>query len=276
MQKHKYMNRHLRTYIFAVFVLLLSALTSCSSKQNEELSKLQEIKQRGTLLVGTTGDYRPLSYLEPSTNQYWGFDTNLTMMIAEEMGVNVQFVPTSWPTLKEDMLNETLFDIAICGISITDERKELMLMSDGYLHNGKTILCRKEDVSRFTSIDDMNKPEVRVMVNPGGLNEKFANEHLKNAEIIVHQHNEKIPQLVAEGKADIMITEIVEAPYYVTTDDRLAAPLINEPFTHGMIGVLMRKGYDDVLQLVNNVIDSCKADGTLKNLHEQYGLVYDF
>lgn len=148
MQKHKYMNRQLRTYIFAVFVLLLSALTSCSSKQNEELSKLQEIKQRGTLLVGTTGDYRPLSYLEPSTNQYWGFDTDLTMMIAEEMGVSI--------------------------------------------------------------------------------------------------------------------------------DDRLAAPLINEPFTHGMIGVLMRKGYDDVLQLVNNVIDSCKADGTLKKLHERYGLVYDF
>lgn len=269
------MNRHLHKYILAVIALLLCTLSSCISKQTES-NKLHEIKHRGTLLVGTTGDYRPLSYLEPSTNQYWGFDTDLTMIIAKAMGVNVQFVPTSWPTLKEDMLNETLFDIAICGISITDERKEIMLMSDGYLHNGKTILCRKEDVSRFTSLDDMNKPDVRVMVNPGGLNEKFANEHLKNAEIIVHQRNEEIPQLVAEGKADIMITEIVEAPYYVTTDDRLAAPLINEPFTHGMIGVLMRKGYEDVLQLVNGVIDSCKTDGTLKKLHDQYGLVYDF
>ena len=269
------MNRNFRTYLFAVFALLLTALSSCTSK-NTEQGKLHEIKQRGTLLVGTTGDYRPLSYLEPSTNEYWGFDTDLTMIIAKEMGVKVQFVPTSWPTLKEDMLNESLFDIAICGISITDERKELMLMSDGYLHNGKTILCRKEDVSRFKTLDDMNKPEVRVMVNPGGLNEKFANQHLTNAQIIVHQHNEEIPQLVAEGKADIMITEIVEAPYYVTTDDRLAAPLINEPFTNGMIGVLMRKGYDDVLQLVNSVIDSCKADGTLKKLHDQYGLVYDF
>lgn len=269
-------NGFLRTYILAVFVLLLSGLTSCSSSQNAETGKLQEIKHRGTLLVGTTGDYRPLSYLEPETKQYWGFDTDLAEIIGKKMGVKVSYVPTSWPTLTEDMLNESLFDIAICGISITDARKEIMLMSDGYLHNGKTILCRKEDAARFTCIDDMNKPHVKVMVNPGGLNEKFANENLKQAQIIVHQRNEEIPQLVAEGKADIMITEIVEAPYYVQTDNRLAAPLINEPFTHGMIGVLMRKDYDDLLKMVNSIIDSCKTDGTLKHLHEKYGLVYDF
>lgn len=43
--------------------------------------------------------------------------------------------------------------------------------------------------------------------------------------IIVHQKNEEIPSLVAEGQADVMITEITEAPYYVQTDPRLAAPL---------------------------------------------------
>ena len=49
------------------------------------------------------------------------------------------------------------------------------------------------------------------MVNPGGLNEKFANENLTHANIVVHQKNEEIPTLVAEGAADVMITEITEA-----------------------------------------------------------------
>ena len=70
-----------------------------------------------------------------------------------------------------------------------------------------------------------------------------------------------------------MITEITEAPYYVQTDPRLAAPLLNEPFTHGEIGVLMRKGQDDLLRLVNDVIHQMKKDGTLRQLHEKYGLV---
>jgi cyclohexadienyl dehydratase len=151
-----------------------------------------------------------------------------------------------------------------------------MLMSDGYLANGKTILCRKSEADRFQSLADLDKPEVRVMVNPGGLNEKFANENLTHATIIVHQKNEEIPTLVAEGKADVMITEITEAPYYVQADSRLAAPLLNEPFTHGEIGVLMRKGQDDLLLMVNNLIRKMKSDGSLRRLHEKYGLVYDY
>ena len=168
------------------------------------------------------------------------------------------------------------FDLAIGGITITDTRRELMDMSDGYLANGKTILCRTEDAERFRSLADIDRSEVRVMLNPGGLNEKFARERLTHAEIVVYDRNEEIPTRVAEGAADVMITEITEAPYYVQHDERLAAPLLSEPFTHGERGVLMRRGQDDLLHLVNDVIRQMKADGTLKQLHEKYGLVYAF
>lgn len=114
------------------------------------------------------------------------------------------------------------------------------------------------------------------MVNPGGLNEKFANENLTYATIIVYDKNEEIPNQVAEGHADVMITEITEAPWYVQNDLRLAAPLLNAPFTHGEIGVLMRKGQDDLLQVVNNTIRQMKSDGTLRSLHEKYGLIYAY
>lgn len=82
--------------------------------------------------------------------------------------------------------------------------------------------------------------------------------------------------LIAEGKADVMITEITEAPYYVQSDARLTAPLLNKPFTHGEIGVLMQKGQDDLLQRVNGTIQRMKSDGTLRRLHEKYGLMYAY
>lgn len=233
------------------------------------------ILERGTLLVGTTGDYRPLSFLEPATGEYWGFGIDVVQEIARYIGVGVSFVKTSWPTLSADVqAKPQIMDLAIGGITITDARKETMLMSEGYLANGKTILCRADEADRYQSLADIDKPEVRVMVNPGGLNEKFANEHLTHATIIVHQKNEEIPSLIAEGQADVMITEITEAPYYVKSDTRLAAPLLDCPFTHGRIGVLMPKGQDDLLQMVNNAIQQMKTDGTLRRLHEKYGLVY--
>jgi cyclohexadienyl dehydratase len=228
------------------------------------------------LLVGTTGDYRPLSYREADGN-YWGFGIEMAKRLADRIGVGIEFIQTSWPTLTADVLTEPqTFDLAIGGITITDTRKETMLMSEGYLANGKTILCRSSEADRYKSLADLDKPEVRVMVNPGGLNEKFANENLTHATIIVYQKNEDIPNQVAEGHADVMITEITEAPWYIQNDPRLAAPLLNTPFTHGEIGVLMRKGQDDLLQMVNNAIRQMKSDGTLRSLHEKYGLVYAY
>ena len=238
--------------------------------------KVAEIARRGTLLVGTTGDYRPLSFCE-ADGTYWGFGIEVAKEIANYLGVETDFVKTSWPTLTADVLAAPqTFDLAIGGITITDTRRETMLMSEGYLANGKTILCRASESDRYKSLDDIDKPEVRVMVNPGGLNEKFANENLTHATIIVHQKNEEIPSLIAEGEADVMITEITEAPYYVQTDSRLAAPLLNEPFTHGEIGVLMQKGQDDLMEMVNNAIRKMKSDGTLRHLYEKYGLVYAY
>ena len=273
---------HVRLKIWLLVTVLIvcgaASLTYCFSNGDNLANNptIERIEKRGTILFGTTGDYRPLSFREPD-GTYWGFGIEVANEIAKRMEVSLQFVPTSWPTLSADVQAEPqTFDLAIGGITITDARRETMLMSEGYLVNGKTILCRTADADRYLSLADMDKPEVRVMVNPGGLNEKFANENLTHSTIIVHQKNEEIPTLVAEGQADVMITEITEAPYYVQANSRLAAPLLDKPFNHGEIGVLMRKDQEDLLQLVNDVIRQMKSDGTLRQLHEKYGLVYGY
>ena len=156
-----------------------------------------EIRERGVLRVGTAGDYQPMSYLDPVTGDYVGFDAELAEDLAADLGVKLEYVKTSWPTLMEDTQSGR-FDLAVCGITITDARKEQALMSIGYLGNGKTVLCRAEDADKYTSLEAINKPEVRVMENPGGLNEKFARENLPDATLIIHDVNQEIPGLFCE------------------------------------------------------------------------------
>ena len=232
-------------------------------------SQLGEIMERGVLRVGTAGDYQPMSYLDPETGIYTGFDVGLTEDLAASLGVEIEYVPTSWPTLMEDTLAGR-FDLAICGITITEARKEQALMSDGYLENGKTVLCRKEDADRYISLEAINRPEVRVMENPGGLNEKFARENLPDVTLIIHSVNQEIPGLIASGEADVMITEIMEAGFYVGQDSRLAAPLIFDPFTRGELGVLMPGGSEDLLDYVNRFIAYERESGRIDELAEQY------
>lgn len=262
--------------VLLLTLFLVGCGVSCRTSGPSQTPTLDKIHQRGTVLVGTTGDYRPLSFRDPETGEYWGFDLEVAGEIAKKMNVTVTYVPTSWPTLSADVQNPALFDFAIGGITITDARLETMDMSEGYLANGKTILCRKEDAVKYTCQADLNHPEVRVMVNPGGLNERFAREQLPDCTLIVFDKNEEIPDQVARGNADVMITEITEAPWYVRNDSRLAAPLLDKPFTNGQIGALMRKGQGDLLDAVNSTVREMKADGSLKALHEKYGLNYAY
>ena len=234
---------------------------------------LDRIRSDGVLRVGTAGDYQPMSYLDPETDTYVGFDAELAEDLARSLDVELEYVKTSWPTLMEDTLNGK-FDLAVCGITITDARKEAALMSEGYLGNGKTVLCRLEDADKYISLDAINDPNVRVMENPGGLNEKFARENLPDATLIIHDVNQEIPGLIAQGEADVMITEIMEAGYYVGQDESLAAPLIYEPFTKGQLGVLMPKGSEDLLEYVNGFLEKEKSSGRIDELSEKY--IYRF
>ena len=263
-----------RIIISLVLALALLAITGTTPAEStnsipNQNGVLEEIRERGVLRVGTAGDYQPMSYLDPETGTYIGFDAELAEDLASSLGVKIEYITTSWPTLMEDTLAGK-FDLAICGITVTDARKEQALMSDGYLINGKTILCRAEDAEKYTSLKTINKPKVRVMENPGGLNEKFARENLPDAKLIIHEVNQEIPGLIASGEADVMITEVMEAGFYAGKDSRLAAPLIEEPFTQGKLGVLMPKGSEDLLEYVNEFIQKEKESGRIDELAKKY------
>lgn len=278
-------HRLLFVFLFVFISMSILLFAGCQSTDNteenpdktraaSEQSTLEEIRERGVLKVGATGDYQPMNYLDPDTGEYVGFDADLAKDLADAIGVDIEYVETSWPSLMEDTLAGR-FDLAISGITITDARKEEALMSNGYLGNGKTVLCRQEDADKYTSIEAINSPEVRVMENPGGTNEKFVHENLPDVDLIIHDANQEIPGLIASGEADLMITEIVEAAYYIGQDKRLAAPLIKEPFTSGELGVLMPKGSEDLLSYVNEFLEKEKESGRIDDLADNYFFRYE-
>ena len=86
----------------------------------------------------------------------------------------------------------------------------------------------------------------------------------------IHEVNEEIPALIAEGEGDVMITEMSEAGYYASRDPRLAAPLIDEPFSRGKIGALMNADSQDLLAYVNGFLAREEESGRLDELRATY------
>ncbi|WP_394138687.1 transporter substrate-binding domain-containing protein [Cytobacillus oceanisediminis] len=234
-----------------------------------EASQLDEIIERGYIRVGMTGDYKPFTYLDPETNEYEGYDVDAAKELARDLGVEVRFVGTTWPNMMKD-LQADKFDIAVGGITRNTARQKTAYVSQGYLSFGKVPLIRAEDKDKYLSIEDINKPSVRIGVNPGGTNEAFVRQYLTNANVTVVENNLDIPGLVADGTYDVMITDTVEAMLYANEDQRLYAALTNDPFTNNEKGYMIPRGDFVYASYLEMWMDEMKLQGKFDALYKKW------
>ena len=85
-----------RNYLKSAILIALTALLSSSAFAE---SRLQSILANGELRVGTTGDWNPMTFIDPDSKERKGFDIDIATALAADMGIKVVFVPTTWKTL---------------------------------------------------------------------------------------------------------------------------------------------------------------------------------
>ncbi|HZS85832.1 MAG TPA: transporter substrate-binding domain-containing protein [Stellaceae bacterium] len=198
-----------RARFLALALLLLATAASAQTAPPASPSRLDQIMERGVLRVGSTGDYKPFTFEDPETKAFQGIDIAMAQSLAKALGVKLEIVKTSWPNLMSDFLADK-FDVAMGGVSVTLERQKKGLFSIPYLVDGKAAIARCADAGKYASLDAIDQPGVRVIVNPGGTNERFDRDHLKRAQIEVYKDNVTIFDQIAAGKADLMITDASE------------------------------------------------------------------
>ena len=206
-------------------VLVAAALGTAlcvGATAGERLDRIEETK---TLRVGTPGDYRPFAMKE--NGRYVGHDVELLEAMAKAAGWKVEYVDTSWPKLSADFKADK-FDVAMGGITPTVARLKLGAFLPGYVTFGKVALVNASKAKQFTTHESLNRPDVRVIKNPGGTNELYVNQHLTKAQVTTHQKNAEIPGLIAEGKGDVMITDTMEAKLYAKAHPGKLAVLFAE------------------------------------------------
>ncbi|CRM46400.1 Cyclohexadienyl dehydratase precursor [Pseudomonas sp. 31 R 17] len=194
----------------APLALCVLASVATTALADTSPSRLDEVIERGTLTVCTTGDYMPYTSLR-ADGRYQGIDIAMAESLAKSLNATVTWVPTTWKTLMPDFLAQRC-DIAVGGISVSLERQKKAFFSQPLGVDGKIPLVRCADVQRYQSVEQINQPQVRVIEPAGGTNEAFARARLGKAQIRLHDNVSIFDELLA-GKADVMITDASEARY---------------------------------------------------------------
>ncbi|MBI1775203.1 MAG: transporter substrate-binding domain-containing protein [Proteobacteria bacterium] len=234
------MHRTNRRMLLGAMWLLAFCVIPSSYGLRAETSRLDQIIAAKTLRVGTTGDYRPFSFLNPSTKGFEGIDIELARSLAKSLGVEAEFVQTAWPNLMSDF-QANKFDMAIGGVSVTLDRARVGLFSIPIMVDGKTPIARCADKERFQSLIGIDRPDVRAIVNPGGTNERFARANLIQAQLSVFPDNVTIFQQIVDGKADVMITDASETRLQQKLHPELCAIHPEQPFTFAEKAVWLQR-----------------------------------
>jgi cyclohexadienyl dehydratase len=247
----------------------LVTLIVLPAAQAEPPSRLDAIVKRGTLRVGMTGEYAPFGIVAPATSTFRGFDVDMAEAIGKALGVKVEYVHTAWPQLTQDFVADR-FDIAMGGVSITAERESKGDFSTPVMQEGKTPIARCQDRGKFETLTDIDRPGTRVIVNPGGTNERFARAHIKNAEIRVYPDNVTIFDEVAKGDADLMITDASETRYQQKLHPGvLCAVHPDQPFDHAQKAYWLQR--DAALKaFVDNWIKQARDDGRFAKIYSAW------
>ena len=207
--------------IFSVFFLIFLSNSVLAE------SRLNEILKNGEIRVGTTGDWNPMTYKDPSTNEYQGFEIEIVTELAKDMGVKLILVPTEWKTLVNGIVSNK-YDISTSA-SLSAKRALSTGYTNSYFKLATVPLTLKKNLNKFNSWNDINKSDVKIAVTLGTTQEQQARELFPNAQLNIIESPARDFQEVLAGRSEVHITSNIEASTLVEQYPEMAIIPVQEP-----------------------------------------------
>jgi len=236
----------------------------------QQSSRLPKILESGVLRVGTTGDFNPMSFRDPASNEYVGFDIDVAKAFAAAMEVEIEFVPTDWKTLINGILADK-YDISTSA-SLSMARAKVAGYSKPYVEFGTVPMTLKANVGQFDGWDSINKPDVAVAVTLGTVFEDQARQYFPDAEIVSVEAPARDYQEVLANRALVSITSNVEAASLMKTYPELTVIPIDQARSRRPGAFLLAQDDQVWINYVNHWIDLMHAQGLFDELGQKWGL----
>jgi polar amino acid transport system substrate-binding protein len=237
-----------------------SAAAEETTETQEGDSLLDEIVRRGTLRVGMS-TFVPWA-MRDKEGELIGFEIDVATRLAEDMGVEVEFVPTQWSGIIPALLTGR-FDVIIGGMGIRPDRNLRVNFSIPYDYSGMSIAANAELAEGYDSLEDFNAEGVVVAARIGTTAADAAEQYMPNAEIRLFEAETQAVQELLNGNAHALVAS-APLPAYLVIDNpgTLFLPM-DETFTREPIGFALPKGDVDLLNYVNSWITVVEAEGWL-------------
>lgn len=234
------------------------------AEKSKETDLLTEIKEKGTILIGTEGTYTPYTYHD-ETGELVGFDVEIAKAVAERLGVEAQFVETNWDSIIAG-LDAERFDVVVNQVGITEERLEKYDFSTPYTVTRAALIVAKDNDTINTFEDLEGKIAAQGLTSNYG---KMSTEY--GAELMSTDGSfSKAIELVSTGRADATINDEVSFYDFLKQQPEAPVKIVATLDEASENAILIRKGNENLVVAINEALKELEEDGTLEEISKKY------
>ena len=262
--------RNIKIITLATVISASAILAACGNETSGSAENaLDEVKNRGELIIGTTGDYRPFSYLDEG-NELTGYDVDWAKAIADKMGVEAKFETGEFSGLIPG-LSQGRFDVVMSSVHINDERKKSVDFSDAYAMDGAVAIIKKDEKA-LDGPEDISG--LTVGVNSGSNWEELVQSIGGYKEMKTYPGpTESISDLLNDRIDVVVMGEAAAGSYILNSPDGDKIEISGEPLNQGessIISIAIKKDSPELTEALNEAIQEVKEDGTYDELAQKY------
>lgn len=255
-----------RLKLAVTLVLSILGMQSIAA-DNDRLKRIETSK---TLRVCIWPDYYGISFRNPKTQQLAGIDIDNARDLAKDLGVEVQFIDSSFAKLIDDVTGDRC-DLAMFAIGITPQRQEKLRFTQPHLASDIYAITTKTN-RRIQTWADIDKAGTVVVVAKGTLHEPVMKAKLKAAELRVVDTPAAREQEVQSGRGDVFMTDYPFSRRMLDNSDwaRLVSP--TETYHVTPYAWAMQPGDDRFHARIEKALADMKRDGRLLTNAKRNGL----
>lgn len=239
------------------------ALTACGGGEEEDASGLG-LAQAGTLQVCADVPYPPFEYYDAS-GEVVGFDIDIAQAIADDLDLELEIVQTGFEGIQSGVaLNANQCDMAISGMTITEERAGNMLFSEPYLDDNLGLLARSD--AGIETLEDLEGFEGAVGVQSETTGAEEATE--RGLDVREYTDAGLLIQGLESGQVEAAIGNISILGYQAGESDDLV--FIDEIDTGEQLGIAVQLENQELIDAVNQVLADLEESGGLQEIEQRW------
>lgn len=225
-----------------IVILFLFSLCGCGRSENE-------------IILATEAGFAPYEYYE--NGEIVGVDIDIAREIAKELNKDLIIKDIAFDSIIMEVKTGKS-DFAAAGISYTQERARAVAFSNNYAISKQVVVVKDNDT--ITNVDQIKNSKIAVQL--GSVADTYISENFKQANIIRQKKYLATIQDLLDGKVDCVVMDELPAKEILTQKEGLI--ILDESLVEDSYGIIVKKGNDDLLEVVNRVIKRMQEDGSLK------------